>query len=149
MEKQVTVQDLDALVEVLFQLKKKIEESEEATTKLNKEKATLEMKIAGYLRDLGRDNFRAPDGTVSLREVWRVSLPKTDEAKAALFGWMREKGIYDQYATVNANSLNSLFLAEWDAAKKQGEGIGFTLPGLAQPTLFETLSTLKAKKEQP
>lgn len=140
----VTVADLDDLVKTIFEQRVKIEESEKVTSELNKELALLKAKAVNYLKELGRENFKSPFGTISVNQKWRVSLPQTDEDKAALFNWLRGQGLFDKYATVNSQSLNSLYLAEWDAAKARGEGMTFSMPGIGEPKLFEDLGVRKA-----
>jgi hypothetical protein len=90
------------------------------------------------------ENYKAPGGTVYIKRIWQVKAPATDEDKAKLFDWLRQEGIFDRYATVNSNSLRALYMAEWEEAKKRGEGLEFSLPGVAPATLFETTETRKA-----
>jgi hypothetical protein len=144
--KAITVQDLDQLIAQISAKREEIEKSEAVTTGLNKELALLKAKAVNYLKELGRENFQSPHGTVRVSQKWRVNLPKTDDGKAALFEWMRGQGIFDMYATVNSNSLNALYMAEWEAAKKRGEGLEFSMPGIDAPKLFEDLSYSKARK---
>jgi hypothetical protein len=138
----ITVEALDQLVDDIFAKRREIEALEEQVTALNKQKAELEGRAVGYLRALGRENYKGRSGTIGISEKWRVNLPQTDEDKQALFNWLRDRGIFDKYATVNANSLNSLFMAEWEAAKKAGD-LEFALPGIGAPKLFEGLSVRK------
>lgn len=144
---QVTVAMLDKLVEDIFAKKREIEASELVTTNLNKEKSALEMKCVNYLKALGReeDGYSTKHGFVGIQKKWRVNMPSTDADKAALFDWMRAQGIYDRYATVNANSLNSLYMQEWEKAKREGRGIEFSMPGIGERKLSEILGTRKGK----
>ena len=75
-----------------------------------------------------------------------MSLPSEDVDKAALFKHLEERGISMKYLTVNSNSLNSLYMADWEAAKIAGEGMDFKMPGVSEPTLFEDLRITKSKK---
>jgi hypothetical protein len=49
---------------------------------------------------------------VQLRIDKRARVPKTDEDKELFFGWLKEKGYYDQYVTVNSASINALVKQE-------------------------------------
>lgn len=143
----VTVAMLDQLVADIFAKKKEIEASELVTTGLNKEKMALEAKCVNYLKALGReeDGYSTKYGFVGISKKWRVNMPATDADKAALFDWMRERGIFDRFATVNANSLNSLYMAEWEAAKRAGQGMEFSMPGIGERKYTELLATRKGK----
>lgn len=139
----VTVQDMDALVEEMRAQRDLVEEKENELKALNKQLTALEQKAVQYLKALGRENFSSPHGTLYISQKWRVNLPKTDEDKAALFKHLEERGIFMQYATVNSNSLNSLFLEDWKDAMERGEGMDFRMPGIAEPKLYETLGMRK------
>ncbi len=139
----VTVEALDQLVKDLFAKRQEIEEETLKLTQMNKDRAEMEGRIAGFLKELGRDNFKTPDGTVGFRRVWSTTLPKTDEEKKALADWMKERNIYDKYRTFNSQAINSLFLQERDAAQKTGEFFT-TLPGCGEPKMFETITTRKS-----
>lgn len=67
-----------------------------------------------------------------------VTTPKTPEQKAALFEFLKAKGIFLEIASVNSQTLNSLYndLAE-EAAK--GGNVDFTLPGVDKPKPYVTL----------
>jgi hypothetical protein len=140
-----TVKELDELVEQIFAQREKIEEMDAAVTVENKILAALEKKAADWLDELGRDKFQSPKGTVYVQEKWRFNLPQTDEDKKLFFDWLRAKGIFDKYATVNSNSYNSLLLAEWEAAKEAGEGMHFSVPGVPEPKFNRLLGVRKGK----
>ncbi len=139
----VTVAQLDELVAKIFEKRKEIEAAELVTSKLNIELAKMKQDCVVYLKELGRENYKSPYGSISVQQKWRVNMPQTDAEKQALFEWMREKGIYDKYATVNSASLNSLWNAEREAAAKRGELMEFEIPGLGAGKLFEDLGMRK------
>jgi hypothetical protein len=143
----VTVTDLDALVKEIVQLRKKSREMTASLSAVNVELEAKKSKMAGYLRELGRKSYKTEVGNFTLVEKWRVTLPKTAEDKHKLFDWLEERGLYDTYATVNSNSLNSLYLTEWDIAKKEGRGMEFEIPGIAPATRFETTSITGTKED--
>lgn len=142
-----TVKELDELVESIFAQKKACEEKEKALTEENKKLAALEAKAVAWLDELGREKYQHPLGTIYVNEKWRFSLPQSDEEKLAFFGWLKERGLFDRYATVNANSYNSLLLAEWEAAKEAGNGMDFSVPGVPEPKFHRALGTVKARSK--
>lgn len=141
----MTVAELDKLVSDTFALRLEIEAEEEKTSEKRKQLEGMKAQCVLALKEHGRDNYKTPSGTISITEKWSVGVPQTPEDKKALFNYFKEKGpeILWRYATVNSNALNSYFLAEWEVAKERGEGMGFVLPGLQEPKLFETLSMRK------
>ncbi len=143
----VTVKDLDKLVEEIAAKRVEIDDLAEKTTQKNKEMMALQTKAFHYLRELGRDDYKTPIGTIGIKTIWNVTNPKTEEDKALLFNWMRARGIYDAYATVNAASLKSLVLAEREAyIKSGGDPMLFSVPGVEPPKFFEIAQFTKARK---
>lgn len=141
---QVTVQQMDKLMADLMEQRRKAEEAKKAAALVNTEVARLEGQVVMALHSLDRENYKCAAGQVSLVRKWRVSNPVTDEDKVRLFEHFRERGIFLKMATVNSNSLNSLFLADWEAAKERGEGMDFKMPGVGEPKLHEMLQVRKA-----
>lgn len=143
----VSVADLDALVKEIVTVRKKSREMTATLAAVNVELEGKKSKLASYLRELGRKSYKTEFGNFTLVEKWRVKLPQTAEDKQKLFAWLTEQGLYDAYATVNSNALNSLYLEEWEIAKKEGRGMEFEIPGIAPATRFETTSVTGTKDE--
>lgn len=141
----ITVTEFDSMVEKIFDLKKEIEADEEKVAEKQRELDSLKAKTVLALKEQDRDSYKCPYGQVTITEKWRVKLPSEDSDKAALFEHLRSRGIFEKYATVNANSLNSLYMQDWEAAKKAGEGMEFRMPGIGEPSLFEALHLTKGK----
>ena len=144
-EQSITVTEFDALIEKAFELKDLHASQKEAAAATWEEFERLQGKIVMALKEQERDTYASPRGRVTISEKWRVKLPVDDAAKEQLFKHLTERGIFMKYATVNANSLNSLFMQDWEAAKRIDGGIGFLMPGVEAPTLAETLHITKAK----
>lgn len=104
----------------------------------------LEGKILQTLTDHEMTSYRSSHGLVVKSLRYSVRVPKDAEAKAALFGWLKDKGeeVYYQYVTVNSQSLNALYKAEMEAAKEAGD-FDFKLPGVGDPEATPTLSRRK------
>jgi hypothetical protein len=136
---KVTVEEMDILASQIAEQRSRVAEVEEV---LSQQKALLEdlkARGVGYLKELGRENFQAPDGTLYIADVWSITLPKTDQDKSAMLDWMKERGIYEKYVTVNASALKSLYMAEWEAAQAKGLGMEFQIPGVQEPKLYQDL----------
>lgn len=143
MSEQVTVEQLDALIAEFKRLDDWIEEEEFKVKQVRADKEALGAKIMGILKTLDRKSYKCDAGTFSRVESMRVNIPTEPEDKQALFQWLQEKGIYDQYATVNSNSLNSLYMQEFEAVKAGGDPeaiLDFRIPGVGEPKLHERIS---------
>jgi len=134
----ISVTELDKVVEELMLARKEAEEQELITKEKNKKVMELEGKCTQYLVELGRDNYATPYGTAYISNQYRVNQPADDVAKKELFDYLNEKGIFMRYASVNSMSLNSLYKSEWEAHKEQGnDPLTFSMPGIGAPKLFQ------------
>lgn len=143
---ELKVSELDHLVQMIHDKRNQSKEMEAALSIVNTEITALEVRAAQYLNELERDNFRTPFGMITLARRWRVNVPTHDKRKQELFAWLNERGIFEKYATVNSNSLNSLYMAEWKVAQEEGRGMEFVMPGVEAPKLFETVKFIKGAK---
>lgn len=141
----VTVKDLDDLIAKLAAKEKEVKVQADVTKALNKEYAALEGKIAAHMKELERETYDSPFGKFKISDKWRVNMPQNDIEKEKLWAHLRERGIFERYATVNSNSLNALFMRDWEEAKLRGEGMTFTMPGVPAPTHFTQLQFKAAK----
>jgi len=140
----VTVEELDALVLAINTQRHKIEEMEAAVTVENKVVAALEAKAVEYLEALGRDSYKSPFGSLSIRESIRWNLPTGPDQWKALFQHFKETGIYEGMVTVNSQKLNSWAKKEMEVATEEGRGMDFHIPGLEQPKIHRSLAFRKA-----
>lgn len=143
---QISVKELDTILEKLGVLEEEKSQIEETLKAKNKEISSVEVRISEVLKSLEREEYDSPHGKVFFKEIFNVKMPE-EERKEELWNWMREKGIYDRYATVNANSLKSLFRAERQVAIDSGEDpLTFALPGMEPATIFEKVEFKPKKK---
>lgn len=146
-KKEVTVAELDALCQELTEREAEKEVIAASLSEKNKEIARLESKAKGYLTELNRRDYVSPSGALSIKTDTTIKMPSTPEEKAKLWAWMREKGIYDAYATVHATSLKSLFLSERTLALEEGgDPITFALPGMEPAKEYESVKFKPKKK---
>jgi hypothetical protein len=136
----ISVSELDQLVEEIGKREVEKEQIELQLTEKNKEISKLQLRATEVLKSLEREEYDSPHGKISFEEVFSIRQPSSDDEKRKLFEWMREREIFDRYATVNANSLKALFKAERNAAIDAGEDpMTFALPGMEPATIFEKL----------
>ncbi len=141
---QVTVAELNALVEEYVLAEKDADEKDAISTEANKKVQFLKGKMAAYLDELKQKNYKSPYGSFSYVEKWSVATPKENADKLAFFEWCKERGIYEKYVTVNSQSLNSLYSEEVEAAKAKGEFL--VIPGIGAPSLQKTIRFTRVKK---
>lgn len=147
---KVTVETLDQLCKDIFTMQEEIDKANTIVKQMNKNLDQLRFKAVGYLKDLKREDYKSPFGSIRVAQKWRVNMPATEEEKLKFFEYLREKGLFEKYATVHSQSLNAYYMAEWNEAKKRGEGIGFGIPGIGEPKLFEDLGIRRSgNKSEP
>lgn len=139
----LTVQELDALIAKLSDYRKLLDERKLETSRITADADRLEAKLMSALGEMGRSSYKAPFGTISVTNKWRVNLPTSDEEKMQLLEYFRTEGVYERMVTVNSNSLNSYYMQAWEAAKERGEGMDFKMPGVGDPKLNKILSFRK------
>lgn len=131
-------QDLAALEAVKDEAKKVLED---ATKKVEAQKK----KLLAYLKHFNREKFEVPGvGTFYIRSQFSVKTPKSPESREAFFSYLKNKGAFDDLITVNHATLNAFYNAELEAARESGVE-DFKIPGLDDPTLYETVNMRKAK----
>jgi hypothetical protein len=104
-----------------------------------------EKKLLDLLRLLEKDSFKSNVGTFSVSHRLSVRVPGNAEDKQAFFDYLKARGLFDQMITVNSQTLNSFYKAEFEAAKESGEGMDFAMPGIGEPSISETISFRKSK----
>ncbi len=144
-EKPITVADLDALVAQIAEKERYKDAVELQLKELNKAIMALETRATEILKSLGRKSYDSPWGSIGIDNIMQVVQP-SDDRKEELWAWMREKGIFDRYASVNSNSLRALFKRERELAIENGEDpLTFALPGMVPATFFQKLKFRPSK----
>lgn len=143
-EKQLeptTIDELEKLCEDAFLLKAKCDSIEESLSLEKEELNAVNKKILAVLELYGKKHWEHPLGKIEMRERTSVKTPKTEEEKKLFFEWLEQKGVYWQYVTVNSQSLNALYNAEFES----NDDLGFKIPGIGEPEVFKQI-ILKGKK---
>jgi len=109
----------------------------------SKKLEALKSKIVFMLDESGMEKFHTPGvGTVSVRNRFTVTTPKSLEDKEKFFQWLRERGIFTEVVSVNSQKLNSLYQEEIEKSLADGEP-DFSIPGIPEPKVIKTLSIRK------
>jgi chromosome segregation ATPase len=144
-ETEVTVKQLDDMMLKIQSLEAQIEVLTAPVNALKQEQFKTELELAETLKALGRESYSSPAGTAAFKQTWQVNMP---EDKGPLFELLKEKGIFEKYATIHAGSFKAFYMAEWQIAKDEGRGMEFTLPGCEAPKLKVELSVKPTKKKK-
>lgn len=145
---KITVKELDELHEKIFAQRDKVEEFRALASEQQKLLDQMESQLATALKELGRTSYKSPYGSARIKETWNFKMPADPESKAKFFDFLRERGLFDQYATVNYQSLNSFCRAEKQAAEERGDALNFSIPGVGDPSLYETVTMTREKGDK-
>lgn len=141
--KSLTIEEFDALVAKLKDMRAAYDQAKKVASDINTECERLENKLLFTLEETNRTNYKSPFGTISIMHKWRVNNPQTEEDKAALRDHLESRGLHNMLS-VNSNTLNSLYMQDWEAARERGEGMEFKMPGIGEAKLNKVLSFRKA-----
>jgi len=134
--------DLQLITKEAAELKAEIA-ALEAETKVKKDKfGKLTSTILRTLDLMEIDSVRAHGFLFYKQLNTSVTTPKTTEDKEQLFEYLRSKGIFNEFVSVNSQTLNSLYKNLASEAAINGD-LDFRLPGVGEPTSY---TTLKLKK---
>lgn len=147
---KVEASTLNFLMQKMAEKQAIINKFENQAKKENQVLMRMKAITKSVLKDLDWTEFKCPFGQIKVRPITQVTAPKSPEDKLKLFDWMREKQIYDRYATVHATALKSLFEAEFEEASKHPEfdPMTFCLPGMVPATFYEDLKFTPVKERE-
>ena len=141
------IKELQELVTTLKSIRDDYDAKKKELENIGAQCDAMEATLMQHLQENDMKSFKV-DGvaTISVTERMTVQTPKTIEDKAAFFKWLgTTKGddVMMNYMTVNSQSLNSFFKAEWDGLTDE-EKLVFQIPGLQPAALSYKLSVRKA-----
>ena len=140
----ITIEEIEATAKQMADKRIECEELKKPLTQANKELEEIEQKLVAMLKEVGKDSYRSEFGTATRVTKWRVNLPQGED-KLKFFEFLKERGVYENMATINSNTLNSFYMEQWENAKKDDPmaALNFSLPGISEPKAYETLSFRK------
>lgn len=144
---EITTKQLDDLVLDYVQKREIYEAAKKISNDKNADMEAAEFKLLTALKTAKKKNYAVQNvGTVTHVEKYAVRVPGDPEKKKLFFNYLREQGdeLYFAMATVNYNTLNSFYAAETEAAEAKGI-FPFSIPGIEEPTLSESVSFRKDK----
>lgn len=140
----ITVQEVKDAIKRLREVDSAIEQLKEAAKPLNEEKTALKAQITLMLREMNEKSFKSEFGTVTRVTDVSVTLPK-GENKLKFFEYLKERGVFEDMATINYQSLNAYYKEQRELAMREDPmaGLNFELPGIGQANAFETIKLRK------
>lgn len=143
--KEISVPEFDQFLKDVFSQREKINliqaDLKEEQAKLDK----MNSKVLAILKDLKRDSYKSPLGSVSIQRRSSVVMPKDPDSRSKFFDYLKETNQYDTLITVNSQTLNAWYKQEKEAAELEKRSLDFNIPGLGQPSTFETVRLTKGK----
>lgn len=129
---ELRISELENYVRWACALEKEIEKEVEQTEKKKEELRAYKTWLQTNLEYFGKDGWDSKYGKVEIRKRTSVKTPKTEEDKRALFAWLEEKGIFWSTTSVNSQTLNALYKAEFEAGNDK-------IPGIGEPEVYSTV----------
>jgi hypothetical protein len=141
---EITVEALDQLAQEIVDLRKDYDDKKGIASEAYKKLDQKENELIEQMKKADKKQWRTEAGLFSLRETFSVGVPKTLEAKQALFDYIQEKyGLevaMDKFS-MHSKTLNSFYNQELEAS---GDPSLFNLPGVDVPTSTTSVSFRKA-----
>ena len=141
----VSLNEMESLVQKLAQVKKKLEEISEQEKKAQEVRRELEGQILSHLKTNGTTGYLSSVGRVDIRTSLSYKTPKDFEQKEKLFEYIKSKGhdVYISLLSINSQTLNAWAKAETQSAIDQGI-FPFSIPGIDEPISYETITFRKS-----
>ena len=139
---QLTVEQFEALLEKAYTLKQEAEEIGNKKKEKEEELAALNNVIIAEFERLDKTSYRSRSCDVIKVSRPTVTIPKDPAQKEAFFDYLKKKKIFEDLASINHNTLNAFYKAEFEAAVSSGNS-DFSIPGLDEPKNYTYLSFRK------
>lgn len=137
------IKELTALVEERSNLKNELNRIKtELVGPINSRIDEIDGALIAQLDEMEVNSFKTKYGTITKTARTSYRTPKTAEDKAAFFEWLkntRGEDVYMEKIGINSQTLNAIAKEEFEAAIEEGN-IDFSIPGLEEPSIRETIS---------
>jgi len=143
---EVSITELESTITALTEARKDYDMAKTIASEKNKVVDELEIKLIEMLEAVGKDVYVGNSARVTVVSKLQVTTPKSPEDKQKFFEWLKSKHGEETmwaYATVNHNSLNSLYNKEVEEAQLRGSLAN--VEGIEAPTLRKTLQVRVGK----
>jgi carboxypeptidase C (cathepsin A) len=144
-EKEISINDIENLIKKMDDAEVDYEGKKRIASEANAVYEGLRKEVLEMLQKAGKDKYSSNLGTVSVVNTVRVKVPKEFNDKQALLDWLNAQGsdMYLTYATVNSQSLNSLYKKLFEEAEDKAS---FKIPGVEAPVSESDIRFRRSKK---
>ena len=136
---EVSVQQVENMMQ---ELHLQVQEYDEAKAEADRKKELVEntkKRLLAFLSQYDKSSYSSKYGMVIRNQKFSFKVPKAPEDRDALRAYLENNGEFDGLWSVNSQTLNAYCNNAYEAAKEGGD-IDFHIPGVAEPTAFETIS---------
>jgi len=137
------IEEFEAQIDKMFELKEEVASLEKQQSNLNVLIEELQEKIIATLEAHGKTKHVGRKGSVSLSIDAYPSLPKDPIKKQEFFAYLKQRNVYEDLVTVNAQTLRRFYKDEKEA-NGGDENPSFVIPGL-EPYERKKLSMRRGK----
>jgi len=142
MTQETTIQRLNELCKKERELEAKKKELKEQLALVNADQGKLQKEIILIMDTNELENHRIKDvGLFYIKNNFSVPVPKGD-AKHEFFNWLKERGMFEDMATINSNTLKAFYKEELAKAIEEGN-LNFSIPGLSEPSNYQSIAFRK------
>lgn len=132
----VTTKELDELISKMYSARTDYDAKKKISNEADAVHKTLKNEVIELMELANKKNYAVIGvGKVSIGESLKVQTPKTNEDKSLLFKWLKDNLGSDgflAYASVNYNSLNSLYNTQFNETPVEKRGT-FKIDGVGNP----------------
>ena len=141
MMQEITVNELEAMVENCFILREAYDKKKEEAGLAWNELEQTQLKLMGMLESMEMDSYKAKAGTFSYSMEESFKVPKDDTNRKTFFDYLKERGTFDTMITINSRTLNAFCRAEAEASAS----LDFQVPGIEKGSPTPKFTMRKAK----
>ena len=141
----LSVSELDNLVAEVVNQRNKLETLQRQMKEENEILRKMQGKALALLKDIKRDSYKSPAGTLGITRRTSVKMPRDPEARERFFSHLKEQNLYDNMITINSQTLNAWYKQEFDQATLEKRVSEFSVPGLEPPVITEIVRVTKGK----
>lgn len=136
---EVTLKEFEITIKEFKEAKEAHDQAKLVTDKAKELVDFCGSRVMAIMQAFEKTSYKSTYGNVVRAKRFSYKTPKSEEERAAFFGFLKEKKLFDSMITVNSKALNSFCAKEVEAAIEAGD-IDFTIPGLQEPTISETIA---------
>lgn len=135
----MTIAALKELTAEYWKYRTKINEIGKELKKIEEKAHECENRLLKMMEDEGLERFDIEDCFITINVNSYVTIPHNLEQKEQMFNWLKEQGVFYDYATINYNSLQSLYKRQKEITK-EGATI---IPGIGHESSFSKIRAYK------